>query len=284
MRWIWYIVCTISCFWHTNVQSQNISQTLNLAQALFSENKYHEAASLYKRALFFSDITDKTNIALKMAQCYEFEGNMQQAARYYSYAVQPGISDSLMAKAVFSKVRVLINLNRYKEAELELISFANNNINIEQEKSFYLGAIYFLQNEHNISKEHWQNWLSASTNQEINALNNLFGSVNKIKKRYNPNIAKYLSIGLPGSGQIYAGNVPAGLNSLALVAVFLSMHIYFSYAYSFFDSMVLIYPWYYRYFAGGYMQAEKLCTEKRDKELIKIYNQLLILLASTTKQ
>jgi len=89
-----------------------------------------------------------------------------------------------------------------------------------------------------------------------------------------PKVAGVLSIVIPGSGQLYAGDYKNAVNSFLLVAVFAAIGTDMFIRYAWYDSLISVFPWFLRYYTGGYKNAMKIAeqkrTEKRNKRLNKI--------------
>ena len=78
-----------------------------------------------------------------------------------------------------------------------------------------------------------------------------------------------LSIILPGSGQVYSGDLKDGLNSLLL----LSGLFYLGTSGSLINP-VAIFPFFYRYYIGGILNAKQTAGEKRKEKQYDYYANL----------
>ena len=86
----------------------------------------------------------------------------------------------------------------------------------------------------------------------------------KIEK-LNPKFYQTLSYILPGSGQILLGDVKESFNSLLLNGGLAVLFIHTANRLSFFDAVLSVVPWFYRYYAGGAKLTRTLALEKKDK-------------------
>jgi hypothetical protein len=80
-------------------------------------------------------------------------------------------------------------------------------------------------------------------------------------KNPNPLFASILSAVLPGSGQVYSGNIKNGFNSFFLIYTLFYVGIYTQ-----FLDFVLVYPLLYRYYFGGIINARKFSFEKKNEK------------------
>ena len=112
-------------------------------------------------------------------------------------------------------------------------------------------------------------------------LHALFNENEKLKHK-NPKAAKVLSMIIPGAGQLYAGDVKNGLNSLLLTGGFFLLFINTSIAYTFVDALVAVGPWYYRYYLGGYQRAETITINRVEMKRARIYRKMLDTVQSAT--
>jgi len=80
---------------------------------------------------------------------------------------------------------------------------------------------------------------------------------------------------IPGSGQLYAGDIKNGLNSLLLTGgiALLGVHLYNQY--SLFDAIMSAFPWFARYYKGGYHKAFEIAYQKRSIRRDRTYKQIL---------
>jgi hypothetical protein len=96
----------------------------------------------------------------------------------------------------------------------------------------------------------------------------------------NPKTLSYLSLFIPGSGQIVAGEYKAGINSFILVGGLATAAVVVAIRYSFMDAVFTILPWYQRYLVGGSNKAEQLGIKKLEQNRNEIYLEVLEVLRS----
>jgi TM2 domain-containing membrane protein YozV len=92
-------------------------------------------------------------------------------------------------------------------------------------------------------------------------------------------LASWLSIFLPGAGQIYAGETLAGINSLLLTGFFVGVGFYIISISSPIDALFTALPWFQRYYQGGFQRAAEMAKHKRTENRNQIFNQVIELIA-----
>ena len=80
---------------------------------------------------------------------------------------------------------------------------------------------------------------------------------------------------IPGSGQIYAGDWRNGLNSLLLTGGLMTLGIYTISAAGFIDGIVMVGPWYQRYYTGGFKRAETSVNALKKKVRYEVLQEML---------
>lgn len=84
-----------------------------------------------------------------------------------------------------------------------------------------------------------------------------------------------MSMIIPGLGQLYAGDIKNGLNSLILTGGLFSLGIYSAINNGFLDASLSVIPWFQRYYQGGFNKAQIIAKAKIEKKRYQIFNQLL---------
>ena len=100
---------------------------------------------------------------------------------------------------------------------------------------------------------------------------------NEKKNFRHPNnkVAKFLSVLIPGAGQIYSNDLKNGINSLALNSAILYGGYLISIRYSLLDAVITVFPWFIRYYKGGYKNAEIIANKRFSMKKEKTLKQLL---------
>jgi len=144
---------------------------------------------------------------------------------------------------------------------------------IKREVIFYKGAINFYTENYVDAKQCWLR-LAADDSMRQYWIVRLFRENERIN-RLKPGVAIALSAVLPGAGQVYAGDIGDGVNSLALNAALFVLAYHTAIAYNLFNAIVAVVPWNLRYYEGGFLRAGEIVKEKRAQRHQEIYRQLL---------
>ncbi len=263
-------ISTISLFFLVMLaHSQTVDQTFMLAQEQLRLHNYEEALSAYHRVVYFDEGNYKFECALGIATCYTSLGENAKALNYFDVAASLAPSDSAKFEILFDKIESFLLDGKVKYARMELYGISNCTSKYFRDKyTFYDAVISFRLEEYDAA---WNGFAKLVPKDEAtrNVLDNLYQK-NKRAERINPNTARWLSL-FPGLGQFYAGNYKDATNSLLLNAVFLTLYIHVSTTYSFVDGLLSVYPWFQRYYIGGFQNAKRIAIEMKNKK----HNQVL---------
>jgi hypothetical protein len=111
-----------------------------------------------------------------------------------------------------------------------------------------------------------------------------FTVIGHLEKRYNPKLARVMSIIFPGSGQIYAGDLKNGLNSFGLIAGLAATATALSASILFIDAAIIIFPWFQRYYMGGYQKAYAITLDKQKNRKNEVFAHLIMTLTAQGSQ
>ncbi len=262
-------------FAFVEVQAQDLHQTLDFANELFSKKDYEGAANTYRRVIFFDKSDEYRKLCYRnIADClYETE-NYDEAADYYELAYFQQKTDSAKAELIFKKVSCYLIDNNFQYAEVELFNLPEN-LNVEQKRrlTFYSAILHFSIGKFQDSENEFLSLTTDSLKQKN--VRELFLKNEKISK-VNPKKAKVLSAILPGMGQLYAGDVKNGLNSFLLVGGILTWGVLASVGSPApLDAFLTMMPWFQRYYMGGMKRAETITVNRIQQKRSKVYNQIL---------
>jgi tetratricopeptide (TPR) repeat protein len=259
----------------TNIYAQDLKQTFDFANELFSKKDYEGATETYRRVIFFDKSDEyRKGCYQNIADCLYETQNYEEAADYYELAYFQANSDSLKTEILFRKTSCYLLQNDSKRAEIELLNLSTN-LNPEQSRrlTFYSAILHFSTGKF---KESETEFLALTTDSvKRQNIREIFLKNEKVSKM-NPKKAKILSTILPGMGQFYAGDVKNGLNSFLLVGGILTWGILASFeAVSPWDAFFTMVPWVQRYYTGGIKRAETITINRIQQKRSRIYNQLL---------
>lgn len=259
--------------------AQNPEQTYAFALSQRGQGNYDIAIKSLKRIQFFDDQNNFPGLYKIIAECYYQQANYENAYYYYDLASIQAENDSLLPEIVARKVTCRLFGHQYQEALIDLLSF-NSNLNTFQQQQFDMlfGITYFYLGDYNESKRYFLKSTDSLQIQQIGNLNEDFRHLRKIEKRYNPKTSRVMSIIIPGSGQMWAGDYRSGLNSILLISGLLSATAALSGTLSIVDSFVIIAPWFQRYYMGGYQKAYEIAKARQQKEKNKVLAHMVHLL------
>ncbi len=265
------------------VKAQTPEQTYEFALFQSRQGNFDIAIKSLKRLQFFDDQNSFPGVFKALADCYFEQSNYENAYYYYDLASVQHENDSLLPVIVARKVTCNLFSRQYQEALIDLLSF-NNKLNPLQQRQFNMlfGITYFYLKEYDQSKYYFGQCSVALKLQQPENLDKSFLKVRRIEKRYNPNVVKVMSMIVPGSGQMWAGDYRNGINSLLLVGGLLSTSVALSGSLSIFDSMFIIAPWFQRYYMGGYQKAYEIAKTRQQSEKNKVLANMVHLLNQTT--
>ena len=260
-----------------NIYSQTFDETVLLADKMLKNNDFKKAIELYKRISFFSEEKDFITFK-KIANCYYNLTNYKLANSYLDSALLYCNTKNELININFLKIDCFIFLEEYYQAKHIISSLKIDSTNILfQKASFYLGIINFAETDYINAEKHFLKSINDTSIIKKEKIRLAFKNKNKLK-RPNPKIARTLSLIIPGGGQLYAGDYKNAANSFLLVAVFAAIgaDMYFSYAW--YDSLISVFPWFYRYYNGGSKNAMQIAKQKRTLKQNNKLNEVFIIL------
>ena len=238
-----------------------------------------EAVTEYKRYIFFHPDSSAVPIYCTIAERYRNCGRYAEAKQALLSALAYPLNDSLR-DAIRTDAAVLdIAAKRYRAAQLELVrlySFSRFTL-IRDRARLLLCFVYSMTGEWSgigaIARE-----AGAAGDPRIRIMDSIISSGSNASRK-SPGAAKLLSTLVPGTGQIYAGDLKDGLNALAISCAtgFLTVHSIVNgyYQEAIFTDVTL----FWRYYSGNRwraVQAAELYNEKKDRQLRE---KIILLLA-----
>lgn len=227
------------------------------------EGKHDQAVKLLKRVRYF-DLNNQFPLTFSLlAECYYQQSDFQNAFYYYDLALIQSGSDSLSAKYSVRKAACKLYTKDYHEALIELLSTnTSDDPMMAKYVNTLFGITYFYLQDLQKSEEYFVKSVKEQSIL-IDSIRYYFNKIDHVSKRYNPSVARLLSLVLPGSGQIYCGDVKEGLNSLFLTTGLLFTGFALSGSIAAIDAAIIVLPWFQRYYSGGYQKAYKLANSKQ---------------------
>lgn len=260
----------ISCALH--LRGQDLRQTTSLANYYHESGNIDEAVRLYQRVAFFSDEDESIVKAyIRIADHFEGLDSLQKANAYLQLAYNVTVDEAEKGRLAIRRAENLILQRLYFEAQEELLSVWTDDGELAKDIQLYMAIAQFGSGNYNESEKLF---IEYAGEEKREAIENLFQKNDRISK-LNPNTARFLSMAVPGAGQVYAGDYRNGINSLLLSAFFGWLFIYTATHNGFVDAALSVVPWYYRYYSGGYNRAEAIAEEQRAIRRARIYRDLI---------
>lgn len=277
MKWyssIGFLLLLCMLVFQQNGQAQSLEETYNFSLEQYELQNHTAAAQGFQRVIFF----DSTKVFPKayqyLADCYLAERKYEQAAFFFDIAATyQNKKDSLQTELIFDKCNALLLQKKFNHALIELYGLDDSlQQSLAVKKDLYFGVAYFGLEDYEQSKNHF---LKVSPNSDYQmTIDSLFQENDQVSK-LNPMKASYLSMALPGLGQFYSGDLKNGFNSLGLNAILLSAFFITTVNSGLLNAALVIYPWYQRYFIGGFQAARSNAIIIKKERRANIYKELL---------
>ena len=270
-----WIICITSIFLSLNVISQKQIISFDDAIEEFNSGNYEISLPYFKRIAFF----ESNNILnLKyLADSYLNTKSYDNALVHYSLIYNISKSDSIKNEVIIEIAKTYILQEKYDYAKIEVLNIKEINQDFTDRKNYYLSIISFFKNEFENSKDYLLQ-ISNLSDSSQKIINNLYKNASKYYNRPNPKVASFLSMIVPGSGQLYSGKLKSGINSFLLTGAALTAFAIINVRYSFIDAILGVFPYYQRYYTGGVINAQKMAENKnkmRKLECIKKLNEII---------
>jgi tetratricopeptide (TPR) repeat protein len=271
-NWIVYIA---SIFISLNALSQKKIKSFDDAIKEFNSGNYELSIPYFKRIAFF----ESNNILnLKyLADSYQNTKSYDKALVHYSLIYNISKNDSIKNEVIIEMAKTYILQEKYDYAKIEALNIKEINQAFTDRKNYYLSIISFYLNDLESSK----NYLLLISNLSVSTqkvINDVYKSALKSHLRPNPKVASFLSMVLPGSGQLYCGEFKSGINSFLLTGTAITVYTLISIRYSFIDAILGVFPYYQRYYTGGVINAQNMAKNKikmKKIETVKKINEII---------
>ncbi len=255
---------------------QDTESIVTFSDQQFERGNYELAANEYNRALFFGS-SNPESICLKIASCYINLNQPALSAMFFDRAFFSASSDSIKTEAILGKSFSLILDKQYMLALSELMNLDSAKISEQNIRlNFLKGIAHFGLNEDKQAEIAFKKSILESTGKNyMNDIEKEFMLIRETETRYNPHTAWLLSLIVPGTGQAYAGEYKEAANSALLLGGIIYLATTFAVKYSALEAIVIILPWFQRYYMGGANKAERLTLEKQERKRNDSYQRML---------
>jgi TM2 domain-containing membrane protein YozV len=253
--------------------AQTVEQTLAYADSLFDAGRTTDALPVYERTAFFMRPSIDARILGRLADCFYDDGNLEKALEYYDHSYFAEPNDSIKKEILFRKSACFLKSHNYNFALIELLNLEDSlSPHFEHLRNLYLGITYFGMEDFDKAGGYFA--MAAPNQATRDEIRRIFDD-RKAFFRPKPRLAFWLSLFIPGSGQIYAGQVGAGINSLMLTGLLIGLGFYIASVSTPLDAIFTALPWFQRYYQGGYMRATEFATTRRMENRNRIFNKVL---------
>lgn len=242
--------------------AQDVS--LITADKFFEIGNYDHSITEYKRFLFFNPIDESaSDIYYKIGLAFRNQGKWSEAIDAIGKSIAITTQDSIKNDRSISKAVIYISKSDFSSAEFELlriISFSKYP-SIKKKAYFFLGVCYLYTARWEDSRVAFNQCFanSPSVRSKIDSLLELSSNL----KYKSTRLAKWLSTFLPGSGQIYGGEIKNGLNALVLNLITGYLLVDSLIEKRFKDALITNITLFERYYRGNRYNAE---------QIVRLYN------------
>ncbi|MFC1475675.1 tetratricopeptide repeat protein [Candidatus Zixiibacteriota bacterium] len=245
---------------------------LQLGRELAALGSYNQAVTEYKRFICFStDAEAQCDSYRQIALAYRAEEKWDEAIAAYQTSLSLAPGDSLRDDLRIQMAVTLIAAQRYSSAEFALLRVHafGKYAALKHKAGFFLGVAALYTAKWDAAREYFADYFSDQPGLRSRIVDSLLAPTKHPRQR-SPATARRLSTLLPGSGQVYAGSLRHGLNSLALnlgTAYLLGSSIADQ---RYYDAAFVHFSLFWRYYSGSRYHAARIC-QKRNLELNREY-------------
>ena len=192
---------------------------LSLADKFFDANFYDEAITEYYRYIHFNPGTQEVSYAYyKIALACRYKYNLEESLKAMEASAQTAFTDSIKGERKIDLATTYIAIEKYDKAKfilLKLTSFSDNP-EIKRKASLFLGIAHLYCYEWESAKEALEIYFEEKGNSQLaQTIDSLLRSAEEMNYK-SPQTARLLSTFIPGTGQIYSGNIGNGINSMLI--------------------------------------------------------------------
>jgi tetratricopeptide (TPR) repeat protein len=271
-----YLFISLLTFF-ANSPAQTVGETRAYADSLYNAGKLSLALPAYQRTAYFNRPVVDAVVLCRIADCFIDAGDLEKALEYYDHSYFAQTDDSIKMEVLFRKSACYLRSHNYNFALMELLNL-NDSLSpgFNQKRNFYLGMAWFGLEDFNKAGNYFT--LAAPCVEDQEKIRLIFADTRSFS-RPNPKLASWLSIIIPGAGQIYSGEVWSGVNSLLLTGFFVGLGFYIVSISSPIDALFTALPWFQRYYQGGFQRAADFARHKRSQNRSHAFDKVVTILA-----
>jgi tetratricopeptide (TPR) repeat protein len=258
--------------------AQTVGETRAFADSLYAAGHLDDALPAYQRTAFFNRPAVDPEVLSRIADCFIAGGDLEKALEFYdhSYYAQP--ADSIKKEVLFRKSACYLKSHNYNFALMELLSLDDSlSKGFDNKRNFYLGMAWFGLEDFSKAGSYFEKCAADSMSRDM--IRAIFADTRQFYRPH-PRLASWLSILLPGAGQIYSGEIWSGINSLMLTGFFVGLGFYIISITTPIDALFTALPWFQRYYQGGFQRAADFAKNKRSQNRSRIFDQVLTVIAN----
>lgn len=263
------------------VYSQDLHQTVKIADSLYQSNQLDQAIKLYKRIAFFDrDEVYDTITFPRLANSYFQAKDYQNASRYFEYSYN--VSEDV--DYLYDQALMQILSRDYKLAKLGLLNVSTNEDELlKARKLALLVMVDFKLGDYQSAENYLSDFYDHTPIADSLGFD-LVAKTSKIKKRYKKSKVKAMSLIIPGAGQMYCGDFKEGINSLGITVLFGGIYFRVVSSLGLLDAFLSVLPWYQKYYLGGYTKAGVIAVNKQQELLGVLFNEMVFSLEKSLSQ
>lgn len=263
-------VCRLSLTWLVLATAPLVGAdpAFELGERLLGAGYFEEAITEYERFVCFG--ADSQRIAeacRRIGRAYRNLGMLEQASASLHRALAYATDDSLAGRIRIDIAVIALAMKAYDVAELELLKLARFNRcpEIVRTATFYLGVCYLYTGRWELAHGAFTGYFADTDASAVQRVETLLSSSNRPRLK-SPSVGKWLSTFIPGSGQIYAGDIRNGVNAAAINAAFGYLFADAVVDGRYGDAIIAYYPLFERYYRGNRYHAETVARERNAQE------------------
>jgi tetratricopeptide (TPR) repeat protein len=228
-----------------------------------------EAVTAYLRALFeLKETAAASGLCARIARCYTELGRTGRAVLFCNQAITAAAGDDERRERLFQRVEVLLAGGRYQAAarDLEALEALTSAPGHRARRRFLEGVLSLYLHDWERAYIHLSLYFALTDTYPADTEIRVLKLLSFARRMWTPDpqAAAVLSYIVPGLGQMYAGNVPTGLNSLLVTGGAATLVGLAVVSGDWPDAIALTYFVFIRFYLGGPYHADRISREKAE--------------------
>lgn len=274
----WTVLFLVVSLWSSG-QAQSLEVTYQLAKNAYDMGDHEQAIAYYNRVLFFDRQQAYTFLIYEDLAKSHFELTAyQESAFFYDLSYNTETKSIRKNELLLKRALCYIYLEEYNSALLDLYLIENPPPEQGRQAALLEGMSLYQLDKFEESRVALAGALMADADTVI--LERNFEQLARINHK-SPKKAKIFSMIIPGTGLLYVGDTKNGLSSLLLVGGLATAMVVSSINAGFFNAFLNVFPWYQRYYMGGYQLTERIATQKLDTRRLQHLQKMVKEITST---